>query len=398
MLMVAGIEKYFQIATCFRDEDLRKDRQYEHKQIDMEMSFATREELFNLTEEFLSKAFKKIYNINLKTPFLTLTYKEAMDKYGSDKPDLRINGMELVDISKLVKNCGFSVFKSVLDRKGIIKGFNFKKGQELMSRKEIDKLILYSQELGAKGLAWMKVIDENKIESSITKFFKETELEEIRKSMKGEKGDLFFFVADSFSTTNKVLDGLRRKIANEYNLIDNNKNSFCFIIDFPLFQWDDENDSLTFEHSPFTMVPKESKDFIMSLTVDKVKENKEKLLSLDSESYDLIYKGIELGSGALRITDPKLQIKIFELLGKNEEQIKDNFGWFIKAYSYAAPPHRGWGLGVDRILMLAENKESIRDVIPFPRNKHGFCPLTSSPSSVDLKQLRELGIKIEKKK
>jgi aspartyl-tRNA synthetase len=394
MLMVAGVEKYFQIATCFRDEDLRKDRQYEHKQLDMEVAFMTRDELFNLTEEIFSKTFKKVFNQELKTPFIRLPYKEAMDKYGSDKPDLRIVGLELKDISEIVKNSGFGVFSSVVKSGGIVKGFNLKNGQELMSRKDIDKLISYSQEMGAKGLAWMKVIEGEKIESSIAKFFKEDELEEIKNKLEGEKGDLLFFVADKKDTTNKVLDALRRKLASDYNLIDETKESFCFIVDFPLFQWDEENDTLTFEHSPFTMPNKEDVEFLMSLTYDKIKENKDKLLSLKSEAYDLVYKGVELGSGALRIHDPKLQRKIFELLGKTPEQIEENFGWFVKAYNYAAPPHRGWGLGIDRILMLAEEKESIRDVIPFPRNKHGFCPLTKSPSTIDEKQLRELGLQI----
>ena len=397
MLMVAGVEKYFQIATCFRDEDLRKDRQYEHKQIDIEMAFTNQNELFTLTEEFLSKSFKQVFEIELKTPFLRLPYQEAMEKFGSDKPDLRIVGLELKNISDIAKNCGFAVFKGVVERGGIVKGFNLNKGQDLMSRKNIDNLIKYSQEMGAKGLAWMKVLKNGKLESSISKFFSEEELTQISQKLEAKEGDLLFFVADTKSTANQVLDALRRKVAEEYDLIDDNKNSFCFIVDFPLFQWDEDNNGITFEHSPFTMIPEESKDFIMNLSLADVKDNKEKLLSLGSEAYDLVYKGFELGSGALRIHDPKLQLKILELLGKTPEQIEDNFGWFVKAYNYAAPPHRGWGLGIDRILMLAENKSSIRDVIAFPRNKHGYCPLTGSPSSIDEGQLKELGIKIDGK-
>ena len=398
MLMVAGIEKYFQIATCFRDEDLRKDRQYEHKQLDMEVSFLSREELFELTEEIIAEAFKNVYDQKLERPFKVLPYSEAMKKFGSDKPDLRITSMELKDISEIASKCNFSVFKGVVERKGIVKGFKLEQGQDKMSRKDIDKLITISQEAGAKGLAWMKVIENNKIESSITKFFSEEELEQIRKTMDAKSGDLLFFVADNRKTTNSTLDTLRRYLADTYNLRDETVNSFCFIIDFPLFDWDDDTDTLTFEHSPFTMIKEKDMDFIMSLNQKNLKENKDQIISLSSESYDLVYKGVELGSGALRIHLPILQRKIFELMNMSEERIEANFGWFVKAYNYAAPPHRGWGLGIDRILMLAENKPSIRDVIPFPRNKHGFCPLTNSPSSVDEAQLKELGLKLDTKK
>ena len=396
-LMVAGIERYFQVASCFRDEDLRKDRQYEHKQIDMELSFVSQDELFSITEEMFKEAFKRVYNIELPK-FTTLDYFEAMEKYGSDKPDLRIQGMELKDISDIAASCEFAVFKGVVERKGLVKGFNLKKGQDLMSRKDIDKLITFSQEQGAKGLAWMKVLENGEIESSITKFFKEEELKAIHDKLEGENGDLLFFVADTKKTTNSVLDALRRELAGRFDMLDKDEHNFCFIVNFPLFDWNEEHDALTFEHSPFTMPKEEDREFLLNLTPDKIEENKDKLLSMGSTSYDLVYNGVEVGSGALRIYIPDLQRKIFELLGMPKERVESSFGWLIKAYEYGAPFHRGWGLGIDRILMLAEKKQSIRDVIAFPRNKHGYDPLTDSPAEVEETQLKELGLKVDIKK
>lgn len=399
LLMVAGFEKYFQIASCYRDEDLRKDRQYEHKQLDMEISFASQEELFVLTEEMISKAFSSVYNIELQKPFLRLPYAQAMQRFGSDKPDLRIVGMELVDVSSLAAACGFSVFKSSVERHGAVKGICFKNGQDKLSRKDIDKIIeLAQREWGAKGLAWMKVMDGNTIESSITKFFKEEELKELITSFSAEKGDLLFFAADSKKKSGGILDSLRRYLAETFDMYDRKVNGFCFITDFPLFDWNEEEDFLTFEHSPFTMPKDGDVEYLLSLGAKDVKKEKEKLLSLLSCSYDLVYNGVEMGSGAFRIFSPPLQRKIFELLGKSDADIDASFGWFMKAYRFGAPPHRGWGLGIDRLLMLAEGKASIRDVIPFPRNKHGFCPLTQSPAAVDEKQLKDLGLKLIAKK
>ena len=395
MLMVAGVERYYQIASCFRDEDLRKDRQYEHKQIDMEVSFATRDELFAMTEEMFSEAFSKVYGVKLTTPFPRIEYWDAMEKYGSDKPDLRISLDELVDVSEIVKDSGFGVFANNVKNGGKVKGLRLPKGQELMTRKDIDKLIeLAQRDFGAKGLAWMKVMDKE-IESSITKFFKEDELKEIREAFNAESGDLLFFASDSKMNTFSILDNLRRYLAQNYDFIDEKKESFCFIVNFPLFAETDSEDSITFEHSPFSMPIAEDVDYLMGLKHSDIKKEREKLLSLGSEAYDLVYQGVELGSGALRIHLPALQRKIFELLGKSDEQIDEQFGWFMKAYSFSAPPHRGWGLGIDRIIMLAEGKPSIRDVIAFPRNKHGYDPLTQSPSGIDEGQLKELGLKLD---
>lgn len=397
LLMVAGFEKYYQLATCFRDEDLRKDRQYEHKQLDMEMSFKSQEESFALAEEMLTEIFKKIYNIKIPKPFKILTYHDAMDRFGSDKPDLRINGLELKDISDIAKNCGFAVFKGVIERGGMVKGLRVPKGQDKFSRKDVDKLIVFCQENGAKGMAWMKVLKDGNIESSITKFFSEDELKNIREKLNGKEGDYLFFIADTKETTNSVLDALRRHLAKELNLINEKSHEMYWICDFPLFKWEDETKKFDVEHNPFTMPHEKDIDFIMSLKKENVIENKEKILSLTSDCYDLVFNGVEIASGARRIHLPELQKKIFEIIDMSKERIEDNFGWFLRAYNYGAPSHRGYAFGIDRIMAIAEKKESIRDVIAFPRNKHGFDPLTKSPSSVDEKQLKELGIKINKK-
>lgn len=397
ILMVSGLEKYYQIATCFRDEDLRKDRQYEFKQVDMEVSFYSQEELFTFMNKVISKSFKDVYGVNVTDKIDTLTYKEAMDKYGCDKPDLRIKGMELKDISDISANCGFSVFKGVVERGGLVKGFNLKGGQDLMSRKDIDKLIEFSQELGAKGLAWMKVIEGDKIESSITKFFTETELEEIRNKLEGKTGDLLFFVADTKSTTNDVLDGLRRKLANDFDLMDKNKHILTWVVDFPLFHWDEGSNKLDFEHNPFTMPLESDVEYLMSVNASDIEKEKNRLLDLVSDCYDLVYNGVEIASGAKRIHLPELQNKMFELCGFTQKQIEDGFGWFVRAYNYGAPPHRGCALGLDRMIMILEGASSIRDVIAFPRNKHGFDPMTQSPAKVDESQLKELGIKLDVK-
>jgi len=396
LLMVSGIERYYQIATCFRDEDLRKDRQYEHKQLDMEMSFVSKEESFKLIEKMFSKIFKDVYDVKIPSEFKILTYKEVMDKYGCDKPDLRINGLELVDISDIAKDCGFSVFKGIVERSGLVKGMRVEKGQELISRKNIDKLIKFCQENGAKGMAYMKVVADNKIESSIAKFFSEEELNKIRDKLNGSEGDLLFFIADEKDTTNSVLDALRRELANKFNFIDKTKNEMLWVTQFPLFKWDNENNKLDFEHNPFTMPLKEEDiEFLLNLKREDLEENKEKLLSMVSDCYDLVFNGTEISSGAARIYKPQLQMKMFELVDFSKERVEESFGWFLKAYDFGAPPHRGFGFGLERIVMMLENKESIREVIPFPRNKHGHCPLTNSPSDkIDKNQIRDLNLTI----
>ena len=399
MLMVAGFEKYFQIATCFRDEDLRKDRQYEHKQLDMEISFISQDEAFTFVEEMWKHAFKEAYDIELQIPFKRLTYKECVEKYGCDKPDLRITMDELVDITQLAKGCGFGVFSNNAKSGGLVKGLRLGNGQELLTRNEIDKLISFSQkELEAKGLAWMKVIENEALEGAIVKFFSEEEQKEIVSKFRAKSGDLLFFISDSVTRTNEILDGLRRHLAQRFELMNTKSHIMHWVIDFPLFTIDEETNNLDFEHNPFCMPLEKDLDFIMNLTKETIPQHRDDILVLVSDCYDLVYNGVEISSGAQRISSPKLQEKMFELAGFSDEKIESNFGWFVRAYRYGAPPHRGFGFGIERIMMIAENKESIREVIPFPRNKHGFDPLTKSPSSVDEIQLRDLGLHIKEKK
>lgn len=398
ILMVSGIEKYYQIATCFRDEDLRKDRQYEFKQLDMEASFISQEELFTFINNTLKKSFKDIYDIDLKNDINTMSYFEAMDKYGCDKPDFRITLDPLVDISEICENCGFGVFSSNVKSGGIVKGLRLNNGQEHLSRKDIDKLIKLAQkDFGAKGLAWMKV-EDNKLDGSICKFFSEDELNKIKEAMNSENGDLLFFVSDSKTNTNEILDLLRRHLADKFDFMNREDHLLTWIVDFPLFHWDETSNKLDFEHNPFTMPLDKDVDYLLNLKIEDIKKEKEKLLSLVSDCYDLVYNGVEISSGAKRIHLPELQNKMFELVGFPKEKIEENFGWFVKAYNYGAPPHRGCALGIDRIITLLEGKESIREVIAFPRNKQGYDPLTHSPAKVhDTTQLKELGIKLDLK-
>ena len=395
IIMCSGFEKYFQYATCFRDEDLRKDRQYEHKQIDMEMAYLTREESFKIVEDLFRKSFSEVYNVKLEK-FEILKYDECMKNYGSDKPDLRIKIDKLFDVGEVAKNCEFSVFSKNISQGGIVKGLRLQGGQNLMTRKDIDKLIEYCQkEFGAKGIAWMKIIN-NEIESSITKFFSKSELEKILKISGGKNSDLLFFSCDTYEKTNSILDNLRRYLAEKFNLLDD-KNYISFIIDFPLFHYDNEKKKLDFEHNPFTMPLEKDINYLSNLDKKNIEKELKKILDLKSDCYDIIFNGCEISSGAKRIHLPKLQKKMFELCEFSKDKIEKNFGWFIRAYKFGAPPHRGFGIGIDRIVMMLEKKNSIREVIPFPRNKHGFCPLTNSPGKVDEKDLKILGLKVDDK-
>ena len=274
-----------------------------------------------------------------------------------------------------------------------VKALNFKSGANHLSRGEIDKLIKLSQsDFGAKGLAWFKTND-NSLESSIAKFFNENELNLIKEKLEAENNDLLFFISDSKENTNSILDKLRRHLAYTFNYFESGKYKLCFVNNFPLFNLDNETKKLDFEHNPFTMCHQKDISQILNSDKDK-KEDVEKLLNLTSDCYDLVFNGYEILSGAQRITNPKVQRKMFELVSFDEKKVEDSFGWFLKAYEYGSPPHRGFALGVDRIIMILENKSSIRDVIPFPRNKHGFCPLTKSPKKVESNQLKEVGIKL----
>ena len=394
ILMVSGIEKYYQLATCFRDEDLRKDRQYEFKQVDMEVAFWSQKQLFDFMNKILKKSFKEIYNVELDADIDTITFAEAMDKYGCDKPDFRITLDPLVTVNDIVENCGFGVFSGNAKAGGLVKGLRFTGGMDHLGRKDIDKLIAFAQkELHAKGLAWMKVV-EGKLEGSITKFFSEEELVQIKERFNAENGDLLFFVSDSVGKTNDILDGLRRHLAKTYGFMKEGEHLLTWIVDFPLFHFDEGAQKLDFEHNPFVMPMDEDVEYLMSLSAEDIlKEDvKKKVLSLVSDCYDLVYNGVEISSGAKRIHKPELQKKMFELSGFSAERIEENFGWFVKAYNYAAPPHRGCALGLDRIITLLEGKESIRDVIAFPRNKQGNNPMDGSPLRVDAEQLKDLHV------
>ena len=400
LLMVAGFEKYYQVARCFRDEDSRKDRQLEFTQIDIEMSFVDFDEFKVLMQKVLIDAFG-VYDVKISDKnFSVISYHESMDRFGSDKPDLRISGLELCDISDITSKCSFSVFKNVVKSGGLVKGLRVPNGQDKFSRKKVDKFIKFCQEHGAKGMAWMKVMKGGEVESSISKFFKPEELKAINDKLQGKEGDLLFFIADKKDTTNDVLDALRRELAEKLDLIDKKTFSFAWIVDFPLFKWNEDDNRLEAEHSPFTMPIEKDVKFITSKikSASDIDKFKDELLKLKGDCYDITMNGIEICSGALRIYKPELQKKVFEIIQLSEEQIESQFGWFLKAYNYGAPFHRGLAFGVDRMVMLLEDKKSIREVMAFPKNKVGHCPLTKSPSVVDNLQLRDLGIEVKKKK
>jgi len=381
LLMISGMDRYFQIATCFRDEDSRSDRQPEFAQIDLEMSFGSQEELFTLMEGLCAEIFKVCLKKQLQTPFRRMPYKEAMEKYGCDKPDLRF-GMPLVRVDEIVKASDFTVFKEQLALGGIVKGLCVKGGAE-HSRKQIDDYTSFVSRFGAKGLAWIKITDEGPT-SSIVKFFDPALLEKLMSTMGAEKNDLLLFVAGDESVVNQSLDHLRRRLGKELGLIASDRYEFTWITEFPLMQWDAETQNYACEHHPFT-----------SPHVDDIPLLDSDPLKVRSSSYDLVLNGYELGSGSERIFDGELQSKIFTLLKLSSDEIKKRFGFFIEALQYGTPPHMGIALGVDRIAMLLSGAESIRDVIAFPKTQKAFDLMLDAPSEVAQHQLSELKIHVE---
>jgi aspartyl-tRNA synthetase len=379
--MIAGMDRYFQIAMCFRDEDSRSDRQPEFAQLDLELSFGSRDELFSLMEELFVRIFKNCLGVELTLPFRRMAYKEAMEKYGCDKPDLRFK-LELVRVDECVRNSEFAVFKEQLDLGGTVKGICVKGGAEA-SRREIDDYTSFVGRFGAKGLAWIKMQEEGPV-SSIVKFFDKPVLDQLVTLMQAEKGDLLLFVAAEESVVNQALDHLRRRIGKERGLIDESAFEFAWITDFPLMQWDQETQNYACEHHPFTSP---HPDDISLLSTDPLK--------VRSSSYDLVLNGYELGSGSQRIFDSELQAKIFSLLKLSDEDIKKRFGFFIEALQYGTPPHMGIALGIDRIVMLLTGAESIRDVIAFPKTQKAFDLMLDAPSEVMEHQLTELKIHVE---
>ncbi len=385
ILMVAGFDKYYQIARCFRDEDLRADRQLEFTQVDMEMSFIDEQDIMTIVENMLAAIFKNALNIEIKTPFLRMPYDEAMLRFGSDKPDTRF-AMEIKDFTKELANCGFGVFKNVIAKGNVVRGLCITGGAKF-SRSEIDGLTKFVGEFGAKGLAWMK-ITANGAESNIVKFFTKEEIDTIINKLEAKDGDLVVFLADEVDIVAQGLGALRLKMGKQLGMIDKNKFNFLWVVDFPLFAWDKEERRWVANHHPFTAVKEEDVD---KLTQEKAGEAK-------ARAYDVILNGVELGGGSIRIHKSDMQAKVFNLLNITEESAKEKFGFLLDALTYGAPPHGGLAIGFDRLCALVLGEESIREVIAFPKTQKAICPLSNAPSPVSEKQLRELGIKLKEKK
>lgn len=383
ILMVAGMERYYQIARCFRDEDLRADRQPEFTQLDMEMSFVDVEDVISLNEKLIKYVIEKVTGTEIQIPFARMTYVEAMEKYGSDKPDTRF-GMEMVDISDIVSSSNFKVFSEAVKGGGSVKGLNIKKGGETFSRRQIDELAEKAKEFGAKGLAWVNITSEG-IKSPIAKFFTEETLAEIINSLKGETGDLLIFVADSNAELVMTsLGNMRLHLAKALNLIDRNKLNFLWINEFPLLEYSEEEKRFVAKHHPFTS-PMDADIPLLDKEPAKVR----------AKAYDIILNGTELGGGSIRIHDAALQEKMFKILGFSEERARNNFGFLLRAFEYGTPPHGGIAYGLDRMIMLLLRLESIRDCIAFPKTQNASCLMTEAPGEVDKKQLKELHVQVK---
>lgn len=380
LLMISGFDRYIQLARCFRDEDLRADRQPEFTQIDLEMSFMDVDEILELTEGFIKKLMKDVLDVDITTPLPRLTYNDAMSRYGSDKPDTRF-GMEIQDLSDIVKDTEFSVFSSAIAAGGSVRAIVAKNAAGVLTRKEIDKLTEFSKGIGAKGLAYIRWHDDTP-NCSFAKFLKEGELDAILSELGCEKGDVVLIVADKNKVTLPVLGALRLKVGKQIGIVPDSGYNFLWITEFPFFEWDDESESWLAMHHPFTMPMEECLEY---LDTDKGK--------VRAKAYDLVLNGIELCSGSIRITDPELQERMFRLLGLTDKEIEEKFGFLVDAYKYAAPPHGGLGIGLDRLSMLLCGADSLRDVVAFPKVKDASELMSQCPSVVDDKQLEELHIK-----
>ena len=381
LLMVSGFEKYFQIVRCFRDEDLRADRQPEFTQIDMELSFVDVEDILEINEGLFKRLFKEVLGQELKTPFTRMTYSEAMENYGSDKPDVRF-GMKIQDISDLVKDCGFGVFTGAIKNGGSVRAIVAKNAASTYTRKEIDKLTEYVRGIGAKGLAYVRWVDEPN--ASFKKFMTDGELSAVYERLGAEKGDVILIVADKNSTVLSTLGALRLKLAKRLDIIPDDFK-FVWIVDFPFFEKDEESGEWVAMHHPFTM-PKE--DCIQYLDTDPSK--------VIAKAYDLTLNGVELSSGSMRITDPELQQRMFRALKLTDEEIEAKFGFLVEAYKYGAPPHGGMGIGLDRVTMLLCGADSLRDVTAFPKVQNASELMSACPAPVDKESLDVLGIEIKK--
>ncbi len=381
LLMCSGYDRYFQIAKCFRDEDLRADRQPEFTQIDMELSFVDVDDVIDVNERLLAKLFKEILDVEVPLPIQRMTWQEAMDRFGSDKPDIRF-GMELVDVSEVVKDCEFVVFKGALENGGSVRGINAK-GQGAMPRKKIDKLVDFAKDFGAKGLAYIAIQEDGSIKSSFAKFMSDEEMEALVKAMDGENGDLLLFAADKNKVVWDVLGNLRLEIARQLEILDKGDYKFLWVTEFPLLEWSDEQNRFQAMHHPFTMPMEEDLEY---LDTDPGR--------VRAKAYDIVLNGTELGGGSVRIFNNDIQNKMFEMLGFTQEQAEAQFGFLLNAFKYGVPPHAGLAYGLDRLIMLMAKEDSIRDVIAFPKVKDASCLMTEAPTRVEKKQLDELGIGI----
>ena len=381
LLMCSGYDRYFQIARCFRDEDLRADRQPEFTQMDMELSFVDVDDVIDVNERLLAKLFKEILDVDVQLPIRRMTWIEAMNRFGSDKPDLRF-GMELKDISDVVKGCGFGVFTGALENGGSVRGINAK-GQGAMPRKKIDALVEFAKTYGAKGLAYIAINEDGTYKSSFAKFMTEDEMNNIVAALSGEPGDLLLFAADKNKVVWDTLGALRCHLAEQMGLLDKNVFEFVWITKFPLLEWSDEQNRFTAMHHPFTM-PMEEDLAIIDTDPGKVR----------AKAYDIVLNGNEIGGGSVRIHQDDIQEKMFECLGFTREQAYERFGFLLDAFKYGVPPHAGLAYGLDRLVMLMAKQDSIRDVIAFPKVKDASCLMTNAPDYVDEDQLKELGIDI----
>lgn len=379
LLMCSGYDRYFQLAKCFRDEDLRADRQPEFTQIDMELSFVDIDDVIDVNERLLHKLFKEILGVEIELPIQRMTWQEAMDRFGSDKPDIRF-GMELKDISDLVKNCGFGVFTGALENGGTVRGINAA-GQGAMPRKKIDALVDFAKGYGAKGLAWLAINEDGSFKSSFSKFMTGDELNAIAGRLDGKPGDLLLFAADSTKIVWSVLGALRLQIADELGLRRPDEYKFLWITEFPLFEWSDEQNRLLAMHHPFTMMMEEDIE-LLDTQPEKVR----------AKAYDITLNGVEIGGGSVRIHQDDIQKKMFNILGFTDERAEEQFGFLINAFRYGVPPHAGLAYGLDRLVMLMAKTDNIRDVIAFPKIKDASCLLTGAPDVVEDVQLEELGI------
>ncbi|WP_418539228.1 aspartate--tRNA ligase [Massilistercora timonensis] len=381
LLMCSGCDRYFQLAKCFRDEDLRADRQPEFTQIDMELSFVDVDDVIDVNERLLAYLFEKVLGITVSLPIPRMTWQEAMDRFGSDKPDIRF-GMELTNVTDVVRDCEFAVFKGAIENGGTVRGINAK-GQGGMPRKKIDKLVSFVKDYGAKGLAYIAIQEDGTVKSSFAKFMKEEEMSALIEAMGGEAGDLLLFAADKNKVVWDSLGALRLELARQMELLDKNEYKFLWITEFPLLEWSEEQNRFTAMHHPFTMPMEEDLAYIDS-DPGRVR----------AKAYDIVLNGNEIGGGSVRIFNPEIQSKMFEVLGFTEEQAQAQFGFLLTAFKYGVPPHAGLAYGLDRLVMLMAKEDSIRDVIAFPKVKDASDLMTEAPARVTKEQLDELGIAV----